>query len=138
MPCCWPRRCIKRGYPRSIVRFAQAQRAALAAKPSGFLSVSLSAAGHDPDDWKGLDGCVRAFEQATGWKPARVHHVAGAFRYTAYGFLKRWLMRRIAEKKGAPTDTTRDHELTDWGDLARFADGFASASETARRRRDEA
>jgi menaquinone-dependent protoporphyrinogen oxidase len=29
-------------------------------------------------------------------------------------------MRRIARKEGAPTDTSRDHELTDWPALDRF------------------
>ena len=37
-------------------------------------------------------------------------------------------MKRIAATEGASTDTTRDHEYTDWGALdamaARFADSL--------------
>jgi menaquinone-dependent protoporphyrinogen IX oxidase len=36
-------------------------------------------------------------------------------------------MKYIAYRKGAPTDTQRDHELTDWDDLAGFADIFGSS-----------
>ena len=62
-----------------------------------------------------------------GWAPHAVHHVAGAFRYTAYDFLKRWAMKYIAYRKGAPTDTSRDYELTDWDDLTSFADSFVKS-----------
>jgi menaquinone-dependent protoporphyrinogen IX oxidase len=31
-------------------------------------------------------------------------------------------MKRIARKAGAPTDTSRDYELTDWPRLDRFID----------------
>lgn len=30
----------------------------------------------------------------------------------------------IASTKGASTDTSQDHEFTDWNDLAAFADAF--------------
>ena len=60
-----------------------------------------------------------------------LHHVAGAFRYTEYDFFKRWALKYIAWHKGAPTDTSRDYELTDWEDLARFVDGFVSSPSTA-------
>jgi hypothetical protein len=54
----------------------------------------------------------------TGWSPKLIHHVAGAFRYTSYDFLKRWAMKYIAYRKGAPTDTSRDYELTVGGSCA--------------------
>ena len=53
--------------------------------------------------------------------------MAGALAYTRYGFLTRFFMRRIAKKEGGPTDTSRDHELTDWGMVARFANGMGDA-----------
>jgi len=94
--------------------------------------VSLTAAGHEADDVAGLKKCVADFIQASGWTPQRIHHVAGAFRYTAYGLLTRYVMKYIAWRKGAPTDTHRDHELTDWDDVAHFADTFASAEAVTR------
>ena len=32
----------------------------------------------------------------------------------------------MSRRRGAPTETGHDHELTDWGDLAEFADSFAA------------
>ncbi len=119
-------------YQAEVIRFVREHRAAIGAKTNAFLSVSLAAAGHEPDDVGGLKKCVADFVQASGWTPELIHHVAGAFRYTAYGFLTRCVMRYIAYRKGAPTDTHHDHELTDWEDLARFADSFASAELVSR------
>ena len=64
---------------------------------------------------------IDRFVKETGWRPARVFPVAGALAYTRYNVLVRFVMKRIARKAGAPTDTTRDHELTDWRDVDRFA-----------------
>ena len=49
---------------------------------------------------------------------------AGAIKYTQYGFITRWIMRRIAKKEGGDTDTSRDHEYTDWVQVTRFAEKF--------------
>ena len=119
-------------YQPAVIQFVREQRAAISARANAFLSVSLSAAGHEATDVAGLQKCVADFVQASGWTPQRVHHVAGAFRYSAYGSLTRYVMKYIASRKGAPTDTRRDHELTDWDDVARFADTFASAEEVMR------
>lgn len=113
-------------YQSSITHFVSKQLAAIDARPNAFLSVSLAAASDDHDDIQGLERCVDNFKQQTGWTPQRIHHVAGAFRYTAYDFLKRWAMKYIAYRKGAPTDTSLDHELTDRADLARFIDEFST------------
>jgi menaquinone-dependent protoporphyrinogen oxidase len=119
-------------YQAAVLRFVREHRAAISARANAFLSVSLAAAGHEPDDVSGLKQCVADFVQATGWVPHRIHHVAGAFRYTAYHFLTRCVMKYIAFRKGAPTDSHYDHELTDWDDLACFADTFGSAEVVTR------
>ena len=112
-------------YQPAVVRFVSQHLAAIDSRPNVFLSVSLAAATEDEDDAQGLRQCVAGFTQQTGWTPGIIHHVAGAFRYTSYDFLKLWAMKYIAWRKGAPTDSSRDYELTDWADLARFADSFA-------------
>ena len=119
-------------YQSSIIHFVRAHRTDIASTTNAFLSVSLAAAGRDQKDIAGLKKCVADFIHETGWTPGRIHHVAGAFRYTAYGFLKRWAMKYIAYRKGAPTDTSRDHELTDWDDLGKFADRFTAEPPDAR------
>ena len=105
---------------------------AIDTRPNAFLSVSLAAAGDDKEDVEGLKKCVADFTHETGWTPNRIHHVAGAFRYTSYDFLKRWAMKYIAYRKRGPTDTSRDYELTDWDDLTQFARSFVRDSDSAR------
>jgi menaquinone-dependent protoporphyrinogen oxidase len=111
-------------YQAAIEDWARRHAAALSTAGAWFLSVSLAAAGTDEDDAKGLADCVDDFTKRTGWTPATVHHTAGAFRYTQYDFFKRWALKYIAWRKGGPTDTTRDYELTHWDDLTRFARQF--------------
>lgn len=119
-------------YQRAVIEFVTEHRATISARANAFLSVSLAAAGHEPDDIGGLKKCVADFVQASGWTPQLVHHIAGAFRYSAYGFLTRCVMKYIAYRKGAPTDTHHDYELTDWDDVARFAATFGSATTATR------
>jgi menaquinone-dependent protoporphyrinogen oxidase len=116
-------------YQPAVTQYVKRHVGALSTRRSAFLSVSLAAASTDPEDLSGLQQCVAAFLQETGWKPGSVHHVAGAFRYTEYDFLKRWAMKYIAYRKNAPTDTSRDYELTDWDDVERFADAFVAPME---------
>jgi menaquinone-dependent protoporphyrinogen oxidase len=113
-------------YQSAVVHFVSEHVVAIDAVPNAFLSVSLAAAGDDEDDIEGLKKCTALFRHETGWTPKQLHHVAGAFRYTAYDFLKRWAMKYIAYRKGGPTETSRDYELTDWDDLTRFVDAFIS------------
>ena len=114
-------------YQSAIVHYVREHLAAIDARPNAFLSVSLAAAGDEEEDIEGLKKCVADFTHETGWTPGRIHHVAGAFRYTAYDFLNRWAMKYIAYRKGAPTDTSRDYELTDWDDLTRFVNSLAKS-----------
>ena len=115
-------------YQPAVLRYVREHRASISARVNAFLSVSLAAAGRAPEDVEGLRKCLADFMQATGWSPKIVHHAAGAFRYSAYGFLIRCVMKYKAWRRGAPTDTRRDYELTDWEDLARFAEVFASVA----------
>jgi menaquinone-dependent protoporphyrinogen IX oxidase len=41
-------------------------------------------------------------------------------------------MKQIARKAGAPTDTARDYEFTDWATLDRFVGDVARAAEVQR------
>jgi len=118
-------------YQPGVVHYVRQHLAAIGTKPNAFVSVSLAAASHDPDDLAGLKKCVAGFCHATGWTPGQIHHVAGAFRYTQYGFVTRWMMKRIATRKGVSTDTSRDLELTDWDEVARVADALTAPREAA-------
>jgi menaquinone-dependent protoporphyrinogen oxidase len=105
-------------YQAALVDWTKGAAAALAARPTLFLSVSLSAAGRDEDDWEGLRACVARFTRETGWTPARVEHVAGAFRFSEYDFFKSWAMRWIAAERDDGVKAGEDREYTDWEALA--------------------
>jgi menaquinone-dependent protoporphyrinogen oxidase len=110
----------------AVQHFVKHHRDALASRPCVFLSVSLSAAG-DGDDQKDAWDCANKFLKETQWQPTYVHIVGGALRYTEYDFFRRWIMKRIAREKGAPTDTNRDVEYTDWAALNDYADQVLAA-----------
>jgi menaquinone-dependent protoporphyrinogen oxidase len=111
-------------YQKSLEIFATANLPKLTQCNTLFLSVSLSAAGDDADDWTGLKQCVHAFSKTTGWTPDRVEHVAGGFRFTTYDFFRHWAMRWIAMSKKETVDPHSDKEYTDWGQLAAILDDW--------------
>ncbi|WP_377513056.1 flavodoxin domain-containing protein [Octadecabacter sp. R77987] len=106
------------GFQKDLHDLAEAHAAELSQKDAIFLAVSLTAAGTDADDWKGLRKCIARFEDETEWVPARVVHVAGAFRFSEYDFFRAWAMRRIAAERDETVDTHADKEYTDWDALA--------------------
>jgi menaquinone-dependent protoporphyrinogen oxidase len=98
----------------SAVAFARAHARELAACPSTFFSVSLSAASAHAKELQAARDIAEAFAKETSWRPHRIACVPGRLAYTQYGFFKRQLMKLIARREGASTDTSRDHEYTDW------------------------
>jgi menaquinone-dependent protoporphyrinogen oxidase len=108
------------------VSFARAHATDLARLPSLFVSVSLSIASKNRAEVEAARQCADQFATATGWRPSRMACVAGRLAYTQYGWLTRRMMRSIARKEGASTDTTTDHEYTDWTQVRDLADAFAA------------
>ena len=111
-------------------RFVKAHAVDLTSVPSAFFSVSLSAASKNAKEVVAADKLARAFPNACGWRPARIVTVAGRLAYREYGFFIRWVMKRIAKKEGAPTDTSRDYELTDWAEVDALARDMAKRIHT--------
>lgn len=93
--------------------------------PSAFVSVTLAIIGDAKEQAEARQYTVD-LEKHTGWHPGRVHHAAGALRYSAYDFFKRWVMRRVALDKGLPADA--DQEFTDWAALDAFVRDFLAAA----------
>ena len=110
---------------RSVQRFVSAHRDALNAMPSAFFSVSGSAANSDEEKLADARKVVDEFLRRTGWRPGLTETVAGTIAYTKYSPLLRWTMKRLAARQNSPTDTSRDHEFTDWAQVRRFAESFA-------------
>ncbi|OOY11266.1 protoporphyrinogen oxidase [Thioclava marina] len=113
-------------YQRALGEFAGDHGKALSAMPSLFVSVSLAAAGHDAEDWRGLDQILEDFIAATGWHPGRVAQVAGAYLPSKYDIFRRFVMRRIVAKKDPQADLDADREYTDWAALDALVDDWIS------------
>jgi menaquinone-dependent protoporphyrinogen oxidase len=109
-------------HEKEATAFVRAHRAQLNERPSAFYSVSLSAGSSNPAEVMAAEAIAQAFIQDTGWYADHVVCLAGCLAYTKYGFLKRMMLRQIAKKEGASTDTSRDHEYTDWSKVNELAD----------------
>ena len=110
-------------HENSVGDFVRKNRQALERLPSAFFSVSLAAHDNTADARKAVAGYIERFVQQTGWRPGKVGLFAGALLYTRYGFIKRWIMKKIAHDKGYPdTDTSRDYVYTDWDSVKSFAE----------------
>jgi menaquinone-dependent protoporphyrinogen oxidase len=64
------------------------------------------------------------FPEHIGWKPLMTTQLAGALKYTQYGFFTRLVMKKIAKREGRTTDTSKDHEYTDWDAVREFVAEF--------------
>ena len=105
-------------------RFVRRYKSCLDAVPSAFFSVSLADAIATPKERSALDRYVESLFNEYEWQPKTVGRFAGALAYTHYGFCTRFLMKRIAQTNGKSTDTSRDHEYTDWDQVTKFAKDF--------------
>ena len=92
------------------------------ARTTAFVSVCLGILQHDAEVDRTLKTIVGGFLEQTGWQPVVTKQVAGALPYTRYNWFIRRMMKRIVAKAGGDTDTSRDYEYTDWGDLRKFAE----------------
>lgn len=124
-----------------MVRFVKDHLRELRCAPAAFLSVTLSQAGvtlpgttpaQRALSAAGVQQVLDEFFADTGWRPEHVLPVAGGLLYSKYNFLVRFIMKRIARKSGGSTDTSRDHEYTDWAELDRFVANFARELSPAR------
>jgi menaquinone-dependent protoporphyrinogen oxidase len=114
-------------HQKEAAQFVQMNRHRLNASVSAFFSVSLAAASKRPGEPEKARRIAETFATQAGWYPTSIASVAGRLAYTKYGLFKRWTMRAIARREGGSTDTTRDHEYTDWAAVARFADEVVTA-----------
>ena len=113
----------------SLVKWLRGHAAELDGRPSGFFQVSLVSANRDAEHTAAAERLVQELRDQTGFAPDEVAMFAGALAYTKYGWLTRRVLRSIAATEGGSTDTSKDHEYTDWADVEHFAnDCFALLS----------
>ena len=109
-------------HQRAAVAFCREAAQHLNVRPSVFLSVSLAIASDDAKERREAARIAQEFVSKSGWTASTVVCLAGRLAYTQYGWLTRCVMKRIARQHGQPTDTTRDYEFTNWGEVDRVAD----------------
>jgi menaquinone-dependent protoporphyrinogen oxidase len=107
-----------------VVAYAKAQAVQLRRRPSGFFSISLTAAQDGGASRDAIDRYLRSFQADTDWSPDVIASFAGALPYTRFGLLHRALMRQIAAKGGLDTDDRHDHVYTDWDAVGGFVEAF--------------
>ncbi len=116
-----------------MARFVKKHRLKLATVPSAFLSVSLCEAGaEDPaaEPQQKIRNRLDAFWlmdrffTSTHWHPDIALPVAGALRYSQYSIFKKLVLQQVARAKGGSSDTSRDHEYTDWDRVDDFVVRF--------------
>jgi menaquinone-dependent protoporphyrinogen oxidase len=108
-------------HQRAAESFVKSYAADLSRQPSAFFSVSLAAASHDAAKQDTARKLAAEFSSRLGWHPDIVLCFAGGLAYTRYRALTRFVMKQIAPRRRFPTDTNRDHEFTNWEDVARLA-----------------
>jgi menaquinone-dependent protoporphyrinogen oxidase len=118
-----------------MVAFVRQHRVELVRLSAAFISVTLSQAGAQDARASAemrhaaaadVRRMIEQFIADTGWHPEHVLPVAGALMYRRYNPLVRFVMKRIARKAGAPTDSSRNYDFTDWPALDRFVDRFVA------------
>lgn len=129
-------------HEKEMIRFVRRHKAELERLSAAFVSLTLSQAGAQdeskpPDQRREAAADVQRmfdmFAADTGWHPEHALPVAGALAYRQYNMLIRFVMKRIARKQGAPTDTSRNYEFTDWAAIDRFVDRVLMRGPATRR-----
>ena len=110
-------------HARPLLAYILDNRRELGATPSYLFVVSMAAAGAQNADPQGY---IARLVEITHWQPRAAIAIAGGLPYRSYGRVLRLVMKLISRRAGHPTDTRRDHELTDWAQVRRFAADIAS------------
>ena len=129
---------IAKGHQPAIKHFIHENAPTLNQLPSAFFQVSASAGSGSLHARMAAQRIMEEFLEGEAWTPLLSASVAGAINYTRYNLLLRWYMRKASEKNGGSTDTSREHEYTDWVQVERFAAAFALLIRPARRASPEA
>jgi len=113
-------------FPSALTAFVTTHRDWLNETPSAFFTVCMGIHSKLPKSRQHAVQYGEHFLDQTGWHPELTETFAGAVKYTQYGFITRYIMKMISKHEGSSTDTTHDHEYTDWTKVVRFAEAFMS------------
>lgn len=113
-------------YHAAVAYYIRSHAKTLHQMPGAYFSVCMAVASGLEEEHREAQKIMDDFLAETGWQPISTTQIAGALKYTQYDFLKRMLMKMIAKREGGNTDTSKDHEYTDWTAVQSFVTEFAS------------
>lgn len=119
-------------HSRALERLIRRHVELIGVRHNAFFSVCMCAGEHKGAKPLAATRYIDEFCARTGWHPQAFTSFAGALRYRAYNPFIRMLLRFIMRVNGGETDTTRDHEFTDWAAVERFASDFTGRLRPAR------
>ena len=109
-------------YPRSFRKFIGQHRDALNSTASAFFTVCMAIHSQNSNERLDADKYSEKLLAETEWSPVLNSTFAGAVKYTRYNIVTRYIMKMIARREGSSTDTSQDHEYTDWLAVRKFVD----------------
>jgi len=92
--------------------------------PTAFFTVCMAIQSQNTAEREEAEKFGKRFIKTTHWHPAVIETFAGAVKYTQYNFITRFIMKQITKHEGGSTDTSQDHEYTDWDAVVRFTNRF--------------
>ena len=107
-------------HQKAVRKWLHEHAAALDRMPSAFFSVCLTAADDTDEARADAQRYIDETLEETGWTPRLVRSFAGALQYREYDFFTRLLIKLMMKHGGHPTDTSHDHDFTDWDAVERF------------------
>jgi len=115
-------------YPKPLKKFVEQHHDWLNKHTSAFFTVCMAINSQRPESRQEAESFGKNFTQETQWHPTQTATFAGAVKFTQHGFLTRIIMKLISKREGGNTDTTHDHEYTDWDAVMRFTKQFMNNS----------
>jgi len=111
-------------YPSDIKKFVTTHLDWLNSAPSAFFTVCMAIHSQRAKTREEAKHFGEDFVTKHDWQPKLIETFAGAVKYTQYNFVTRFIMKLISRREGGSTDTSHDHEYTDWEAVERFAEKF--------------
>lgn len=112
-------------YPKGLRKWVHAHSKTLSSKQTAFFSVCLGILQKENTKVQLAEmKIVEDFLNSAHWQPKLIEIFGGALAYTQYGWLTKKVLQYIAKQAGGSTDTSRDHEYTDWDQVDLFAAKF--------------
>jgi menaquinone-dependent protoporphyrinogen oxidase len=111
-------------FPQVLLNWTWKNYAELQGVLTGLFTVGFNAADPRSKARAGDDRLLRKFIQLTGFSPMFVASFAGVLAYEHYSYFKKCVMQGMAALAGCPTDTNKDHELTNWDHVEQFMKAF--------------